>query len=260
MPVLNGRVIFTPSPREPGARWLIQREGSAVIQAFRDLLDREEGMTPSWLGSAAVPSLEERELALQSAETTLETAQAAVDATRDARDAVAVLREVLWAGGAQALRRGVTACALALGFEVDQGDEGNLVLSADEVDLHVEPGASREAVGMAPHYALRARLDAILESRAQAPRGLVVVSGHRLIDPETRKQQYSDSLRVAAESVGYALVQASDLFAGAVAALEGADAEKLATFRERLATTNGLVDVSDLLEEESDAEEEAASA
>ena len=100
-----------------------------------DLLDREEGMTPSWLGSAGVPSLEERELALQSAETTLETAQAAVGAARDARDAVAVLREVLWAGGAQALRRGVTACALALGFEVDESDDGNLVRRGEEVAI-----------------------------------------------------------------------------------------------------------------------------
>lgn len=247
IPVLNGSVIFTPGPREAGARWLLQREGDAVVQAFRDRLDVEEEITPSWVAKTTVPRLDDRQEALEHAESALALAQGEFDSARNARDAVAVLREVLWVGGAQAQRRGVTACALALGYEVTETSDGDLILAADGLELYLEVAATRDQVEMGPHYALRARLDALLEERALAARGLVVVTGHRLLDPQIRKQQYSNSLRVAAESVGFALVLTEHLFAGAVAALEGADATTLSTIRERLATTNGVVDLSDLL-------------
>ena len=246
-PVLNGRVIFFPGPREAGARWLSRREGEAIVEAFRDILEREEEMTPSWVTKVAVPSLEGRVESLKRAEQALVKAQAEVDAAQDARDAVAVLRDVLWTRGARALKRGVTACALALGFEVNETDQGDLVLSADGVGIHVEAEASREAIEMAPHYALRARLDAVIEDRAVAPRGMVVVTGQRMLDPKLRRQEYQDSLRVAAESVGFALVRTGDLFRAAVVALEGAEAATVAAVRERLATTDGVVDLDDLI-------------
>jgi hypothetical protein len=100
---------------------------------------------------------------------------------------------------------------------------------------------------MSPHYALRARVDAAIEARATAPRGMVVVTGQRLLDPSLRRQEYKDSLRVAAESVGYALVRTHDLFRAAIAALEGADAATITAVRERLASTNGVVDLDDLI-------------
>jgi hypothetical protein len=246
VPVLNGRVIFVPGPREAGARWLAQREGEAVVEAFRDMLDREEEMVPSWVPKVSVPSLDERERALKGAEEALETARAALDAARDARDAVAVLRDILWTRGARALGRGVTACALALGFEVTETDDG-LVLSADGGEIFVEAAASRDPIEMGPHYALRARIDAAIEERAAAPRGMVAITGHRLLDPSLRRQEYKDSLRVAAESVGFALVHTHDLFRAAIAALEGADPTTIGAVRERLATTNGVVDLDDLI-------------
>jgi hypothetical protein len=246
VPVLNGRVIFVPGPRESGARWLSQREGEAVVEAFRDMLDREEEMVPSWVPKVSVPSLDEREEALKRAEEALATARRDVEAARDARDAIAVLRDVLWTRGARALGRGVTACVVALGFEVTDTDDG-LVISADGREIFIEAAAAREAIEMAPHYALRARIDTVIEERATAPRGMVVVTGHRLLDPSMRRQEYKDSLRVAAESVGFALVRTHDLFRAAIAALEGADASTIAAVRERLATTNGVVSLDDLI-------------
>lgn len=246
VPVLNGRVIFVPGPREAGARWMSQREGEAVVEAFRDILDRDEEMVPSWVPKVSVPGLAEREEALSRAEEALAKARDGVDTARNARDAVAVLRDVLWTRGTRALGRGVTACAVALGFEVAETDDG-LVLTGDGNELYVETAASREPVEMAPHYALRARIDAAIEERATAPRGMVVVTGHRLLDPSLRRQEYKDSLRVAAESVGYALVRTHDLFRAAIAALEGADAATIAAIRGRLAGTNGVVNLDDLI-------------
>src|SRR5262249_31655802 len=101
--------------------------------------------------------------------------------------------------------------------------------------------------GMSPHYALRQRLDAILASSAVAARGLVVANGQRLGHPDERQREIDDSLRVAAEATRYAVIAAPVLFAAARAALAGAPTDTLSRIRERLATTDGVVRLDDLV-------------
>ncbi|MXW23161.1 MAG: hypothetical protein F4Z96_00485 [Chloroflexi bacterium] len=102
---------------------------------------------------------------------------------------------------------------------------------------------------MAAHYRLRTRLDARIESEGSAPRGLIVVNGERMQAPDRREEPYAEALRVAAEATSYALLPAPELFNAARAALAGADEDTLAAVRARIASANGLVDLSDLLGE-----------
>jgi hypothetical protein len=166
-----------------------------------------------------------------------------------------VLRDVLWRGGDHGLRPAVLRCMTLLGFSESSGADGP-VLRSSEGTLHLEVAASRETVDMTPHYRLRGRLDSVIAKERQAPRGLIVVNGDRLRAPDRREQQYEHSLRVAAEATSYALLTATELFAAARYALEGADDGALAAIRARIVETDGVVELADLIAVESEAEPE----
>jgi hypothetical protein len=85
----------------------------------------------------------------------------------------------------------------------------------------------------------------------------VIANGQRLQRPEERDREYTDSLRVAAEATGYALLTSRWLFVAAVAALEGLPDETLAAIRRRLIETNGLVELHDLLVPDEDEAEQS---
>src|SRR5690606_22116747 len=191
----------------------------------------------------------EREGAVKEARLALQQARTALDTAEEDANAIRILREVLWASGDAALLPAVLACAEAVGFSRSQDPNGDAVLTEGGTTIQLVVAGSVEAVDMAPHYRLRQRLDHIIEARAIAPRGLIVVNGQRLTHPQERKREFVDALRVASEAVGYALVTAPTLYRLAHAARAGAPASLLDEARRRLATTNGLVTVDDLFEE-----------
>ena len=254
--VFNGRVIFLPAPRDAGANWLIQKESSAIIIAFEELLDRFEGTVPTWLKQTAVPGIEALEGEQQLRQT---AADRALDELAEARAATgqrSLLRDVLWRTGDRGLRPSVLACTELIGFASKESSEGDPVLLDGDDELHLVVAGSEEAVDMAPHYRLRARLDAIIERGAPPPRGLIVANGQRITRPGERKREITDPLRVAAESVGYAVITTRDLFAAATAALDGLDEPAQAAIRTRLQTTDGVVTLADLLGSEEAATED----
>lgn len=245
--VLNGRVIFLPPPREAGARHLIQRESKALVTAFDDLLKRSDENAPRWLPNIEVPGLHDldQERALRQA--AVERAQAELATASGAVDDLSVLRDVLWRTGDHGLRPAALRCAEVLGFAIDETRDGDPLLLDGDRQLHLVVAGSEEAVDMAPHYRLRARLDAIIERRAEVPRGLIVANGQRLTRPAERQRQIAPALRVAAESVGYAVVTATDLYDAATASLAGLSEETRAAIRTRLLNVDGIVTLDDLL-------------
>jgi hypothetical protein len=91
---------------------------------------------------------------------------------------------------------------------------------------------------MEPHYRLRERLEARISHDKRRSLGLIVVNGYRDLPPAERPQQYSESLRIAAESMRYCVVTASDLFAAVKDKLEGkGDAD---AFFKRIIATEGV--------------------
>jgi len=167
---------------------------------------------------------------------------AAVDAgARAARQERERWLQFLWQDGKLGLEAVVREAFRLLGFQVtadiDKPAELTAEGTADRLLLEVE--GSLEAVDLAPHYRLRRRMEEALETRAEAPRGLIVVNGYRLQAPEGRPQQFSDSLRVAAESMRYGLLTTVELFEAVRAALAG-DESAVAAFRGRLLTQQDI--------------------
>ena len=238
-----GRIVFLPSPRDPGGALALEL-ATALIDGVAAMLGRAQGAPPSWLVDVPVAGLAEREAAVARAQGALDGARSALDEAEFARGELAVLRDVLWTESPRALALGVERCLALLGFE----PSGDGRVRALEGELLVEAAGSEREVGMGPHYALRARLDEVIAKEQRAPRGLVVANGQRLTPPEERTHEFDESLRIASEATRYALITAPELFTTASAALDGLPAEALANIRLRMMTTDGLVLLDDLVE------------
>lgn len=244
--VLNGQVIFLPSPREAGVSWLAGPEGVAMLEAVRNLLARPNPDRPAWIRQIEVPGLQELEAARIEADRLVARAEETRDVATEKTNELEAVREMLWRSGDGGLLPPVVQCLELLGFEHEETRDGDPLLTAAEGEVHLVVAASIKAVDMAPHYRLRQRLDTLLERSSVAGRGLIVANGRRNNPPSNREHQFTDSLRVGAEALGYAVLTADTLFRAAVAALDGAATETLASARRRIVETDGVVELDDL--------------
>ena len=239
----GGTVVFLPAPRT-SAGDLPMRLGGAMVEAMRAMLGRSQKEPPAWLAGASLPGLAELEAADTDARERRDSAQRQLDEAERATAELATVRDVLWREGDYGLLPAVVRCLELLGFERTSDER---MLRSPEGDLLLEVDASDGEVGMQPHYRLRKGLDAVIAEEQRAPRGLVVANGDRLRPPDSREQQFSESLRIAAEATGYALLTATGLFTAASVALGETPDETLAALRRRLVATDGLVEFDDLL-------------
>jgi len=248
-PIGAGHLVFLPTPAEMGGE-AAGAQATAIIEAAQELLGRTSDIElPGWVRSLAVPGLTEREAERARAEAAYQQATVQLTTARSEEAAVRAVRDIVLRSGRHGLVPAVERCLTALGFAArsDDHDPGPMVRSSGGVRLYVEVEGNEQAVEMGPHYRLRARLDAVIEREGQAPRGLLVVNGYSRTDPAKREQQYTESLRVAAEATRYALITASELYAATCYGLGEPDAAVLTAIRERLATTDGVVTLADLL-------------
>lgn len=245
---LGGQIVFLPAPKRSGATALA--EGIAIEEAARELLGRPDPdeFPPYWLTELPVPGLAPLEEAATNARELASRAEEHAAAAEHEATELARMRDVLWREGRYAFLPAVLRCCELLGFRTWESDR-EPTLHADEGTLYLEAEGSTEAVGMAPHYRLRARLDAAIAQDAEVRRGLIVVNGQRTQRPDARTDPHVEALRVAAAASGYALLLAPDLFAAALLALAGADPSTLAAVRRRLFETDGVVGLGDLVGE-----------
>lgn len=247
--VSQGRLVFMPTPQNPDSDWLPPLEGQAMVDAFADALALADDDVPPWGSEMPVPGLDAQEARVRELVAAVEQAEEARAQAERIAKSLSRVRQVLWAGSEAALRDAAAACALTLGFEVAESETGEPLWLDGDRSIEVVVASHEGAVEMGPHYRLRQRLEAIIASRAVAPRGVIVVNGQRLTRPDERAREVSDALRVASESVGYALLTSRSLYRCALAALEGAPHERLEAIRARIASTDGLVELDDLLGE-----------
>ena len=198
------------------------------------------GPPPAWVSSYALPGLTEREAQRQEAERELAAADARRAEARAEAETLERYRRLLWQEGKHGLEPIVRDALRLLGFTVTDDLDRQAEAACGEQTLLLEVEGSSEVADMAPHYRLRRRLEEGLERTARPQRGLVVVNGYRLRPPEERPAQYTDALRVAAETMRYGLVTGSQLFHAVERALEKDDAA-VAAFRERLLSTEGAL-------------------
>jgi hypothetical protein len=240
VPVGGGRVIFVPALPQRITPTDRSQFALNLVAAIRNtLLTTAEGTAPEWVEETSLPGLEAAQRQIEDAEAKLDELEAELAAARGEYLSVERYRRILWQEGKYGFELPVRDALLLLGFRqfsnVDQ--PAHFAYSGDPV--FVEAESSHAAVGMEPHYRLRERLEARIADDARTPpRGLIVVNGFREMAPAEREQQYTNALRVAAESMRYCIVQASDVFEAVRAKLEGRSDGK--EFCKQLMETDGV--------------------
>jgi len=151
---------------------------------------------------------------------------------------------LLWEQGHLGLEEAVRQALTLIGFRVapEALDAPAQIMFDDsptERPVLLETDASDEAVSLDAHYRLRRRLEDSIAA-GSPKRGLLVINGYRRTAPAERPQQYTEELRQSAERLRYCLATAEQLFHAIRASLSGDDAT-VAHFRERLVTTEGVL-------------------
>jgi hypothetical protein len=242
IPLQRGRLVLLPAIKPPPSGEPRYATSDALQSCIRRMLGvTAEGREPYWLNTFAIPGLDERSAALEAARAAHAESERALREAEASHDDLARYRRLLWQEGAVGLDEVVLQALRLIGFTVYASNPEELALRTGETSVLLEIEGSDGPVGLAPHYRLRQRVERAIERRGAAPRGLIVINGHRLEPPEKRTAQASAELRVAAETMRYAIATTTGLFAAVVAALSGEEST-LTAYREKLATTDGLVE------------------
>jgi hypothetical protein len=148
---------------------------------------------------------------------------------------------LLWQEGQLGLEDVVLDALKLIGFDVYGTNPESLELRAQGLTVLLEIDASDSAVGLAAHYRLRQRIERAVERGGSAPRGLIVINGHRHTAPAARPPQASMGLRTLSETMSYAVAPSSLLFDAVAARLTG-DENTASALRSRLLSEQGLIE------------------
>ncbi len=244
--VAQGSVVFLPPPARPPTSEARYAFSNALQDAIRHALNvASRSAAPAWVAEYDLPGLSERIAGRDAAKATAEQANAELLEQEERVQELDAYRALLWQEGAYGLGRPVRDALALIGFRVAPPD-------ADApAQLHLEKSGSGRrvalleveagigAAGMAAHYRLRRRLEEAIAA-GHPKRGLLIINGHRTVAPADRPPQYDDALRIAAESLRYCVATTEQLF-HAVRAEMSSDEVTVAAFRERLLTTEGVL-------------------
>ena len=237
----RGRIVMLPAlkalPSGDG-RYALSEALQSGIRRMLGVV--AEGRAPFWMPRYPLHGLDVRAQAVEAAAKALDAAQTALDAAERAHDEIARYQRLLWQQGQVGLDDAVIDALRVIGFEVYANDPNALELRSGSDRVLFEIDASDAAVDMAPHYRLRQRIEHAIERTGAAPRGLIIINGHRLLAPDERPPQASDALRTAAVTMRYAIATTASLFDAVAAKLSGAD-DAVAAYRGRLAEAEGLL-------------------
>ena len=154
-------------------------------------------------------------------------------------------RGLLWRGSHYAFEPLVRDAFRALGFRVSPDLSVPAELWVANEVVFLETDAADGTVKERAYLALQRRIEAaFLHGGVRRP-GVIVVNGERLKAPADRAQPYSEALKRACETFGYALIPAETLFELVRYSLEGADAAALREIRRSILETDGLIMVEE---------------
>ncbi|MGE5596545.1 MAG: hypothetical protein ACM3S1_10990 [Hyphomicrobiales bacterium] len=252
--VLGGTVIFVPVLTEETGP-----QRSRMAEALVDTLtyiarEATPEQAPYWARTVAVPGLEQVEAELEEAEAELAAASERVATVRERHDRLASHRRLLTEDG-PAFTLAVADALSLLGFARVSAAGEPLAVESEGRTAFVECEGSRETVVEWPYVRLQRRLEERLLKQGDQLKGVVVVNGERVKEPEQRGQEFTGALRIACENYRYCLLTGSTMFALMQRALGGADEATLTGIRRRILSTNGLLELEAALgevEEESD--------
>ena len=243
---LGGRIVFIPPPHvAPRGKERLTYTASILECIQRAMETPEQTSAPTWVAGYDLPGV-------TNAATDLEAASAQSDAARGQETAAQAqlsesekFRGLLWRGSHYAFEPLVRDAFRALGFRVSPDLSVPAELWVANEVVFLETDAADGTVKERAYMALQRRIEAaFLHGGVRRP-GLIVVNGERLKAPPDRAQPYSEALKSACETFGYALIPAETLFELVRYALEGADAAALAEIRRTILETEGLIVVEE---------------
>lgn len=236
----GGTIVFLPALRKLPAAEDRYGVSEALQEAVLRMVGRLDEAAPAWLRDYPLPGIADAEAELAEARVRLEEAAAEAREAQARKAALDRRLRILWLGSGPALRDALSDALGVIGFTVAGGATEPLTATIDGQRVAVEIEASEGEVGLEPHYRLRARLEAAIAEGKTPPRGVVFVNGHRKRPPASRPQQYTQALRVAAESMRYCVATTDQLYQAVRNAMEGETAT-VDRFRELLLSTDGAL-------------------
>jgi len=251
-PVLNGQLVFLPSPKNVGAQWLSNREADAIIEAISETIGQAATEEPSWVKKFLVPGESSLQEDFDRLKEISESATSQMEEAKSILESRQSLKALLW-GADMHFKKAVEEALVILGFELKSDQNAPTHVSFEGRELFVESVTSQESVSMSPHYALRDRIDDKIQRVAAPVRGLVVVNGWRTADPERRDKPFVSALEAGAESTGYSLLTGYQLYKLCLRVLEEEiSSEELEQTRTYLFETDGAVEMTEPLTDAAD--------
>jgi hypothetical protein len=245
----EGRVVFLPVLAERLS--MVERSmiATSIVGGVRNaLLLASEGPRPAWLSRYPLPGSEAAEERVAKAEARVEAAETELEEARVEFRGIDRYQRLLWQEGKYGLDLPVRDALALLGFTSFARADDPAAFLYDDDHVFVEIQGGRDSIGMDVHYRLRQRLEQKIAGEGKRVKGLVVINGYRDRAVEERPRQYEESLRVAAESMRYCVVEASTLFQAVRAATAG-ESETVKAFCKRLIETEGVLAPEGGLEE-----------
>ncbi len=209
----GGRVVFLPALPPNLSHSERSKAAGKLVSAVRNaLLLEADDEPPEWLAHHLLPELTEAKERADTAETRLDEIELEMTEARNAYRGIDRYRRLLWQEGKFGLDLPVRDVLGMLGFKNMAKVDDPPSFNFDGESVFVEIEGSSGSIGMNPHYRLRQRLEQRIAETGKRTRGLIVVNGQRELNPSERSEAIDDSLRVAAESMRYCIVDSTHLF------------------------------------------------
>ena len=242
-----GRLIFAPPPQEPLSTADRKRFTASVLELLTRLVDEDgAGREPVWVAKYDTEPIAAAREALAAATAELREAERRETETRATLAETARFSELLWRPAGAKLSTLTADAFRLLGYEVlENGVSGGIELSEGKETALLEVAASEQTVSEQVYLTLQRRIEEQFLRRQQRPKGIIVVSGQRDLDPNMRRQAWSRPLVNACETFNYALIPVAALYELVNFAIEDPDPEGLAELRASIRETAGVLEVEE---------------
>ena len=254
--VLAGRVVFLPPPNSEPRGAARRNVTEALLESMLRSLEAPEGEEPpSWLRHYDLPGMRDARTTMERAELAAAESEARLAEARAALADASRYQGLLWREGRYAFAPLARDAFRALGFVVTPDLREPAELADGEEVALLEVDASAHTVKESSYFRLQRRIEDEFMRSGVRRKGVIAINGERLQDPKDRGVALSETLVNACENFGYALITGDSLFSLVSYALEGADADTLASIRQTILDAEGLL----AIDEGEEATEEAGS-
>lgn len=237
----SGRVIFVPPISEFDVS--DRTKAAGVIQdcivASIDV-DTSES-EPKWVKKYQMPGLAALNDAVATIEQQIQESELALAKAEEARDEVAHYKKLLWTTGTHQLEPVVREALSLFGFNVVKEGDRDAVLFFDGIKLAIaEVEGPTGAVDVDKYRQLLGYVQDEFVETGVLLKGILIGNGFRLLEPGTRKVQFTEKCIEGAEQQKYCLLDTNQLFEATKAILSDPSEELKSHIRHDILNTSGI--------------------